>query len=101
MADYDIRMVALDLDGTVFNNQKEITPRTLAAIRAALERGVAVLPATGRPLAGAPDEFLAIPGVEWVLTSNGGCVWRQAGRQPVVELLFSPAQAVEVLEVLV
>ena len=46
VADYDIRMVALDLDGTVFNNQKEITPRTLAAIRAALERGVAVLPAT-------------------------------------------------------
>lgn len=100
VADYDIRMVALDLDGTVFNNQKEITPRTLAAIRAALERGVAVLPATGRPLVGAPDEFLSIPGVEWVLTSNGGCVWRLAGRQPVVELLFSPAQAVEVLGVL-
>ena len=31
----DIRLVALDLDGTVFNDKKEITPRTLAAIRAA------------------------------------------------------------------
>ena len=44
----DIRLVALDLDGTVFNDKKEITPRTLAAIRAACARGVAVLPATGR-----------------------------------------------------
>lgn len=33
-----IRLVALDLDGTVFNDQKEISPRTLAAIRAALEK---------------------------------------------------------------
>ena len=39
-----IRLVALDLDGTVFNDQKEITPRTLAAIRAALQKGVTVLP---------------------------------------------------------
>ena len=44
----DIRLVALDLDGTVFNDKKEITPRTLAAIRNAVARGVAVLPATGR-----------------------------------------------------
>ncbi len=100
MAEYDIRMVALDLDGTVFNDQKQITPRTLAALRAALARGVTVLPATGRPLAGAPREFLAIPGVDWALTSNGGCVWRLAGRQPAVRLLLSPAQARQVLEVL-
>lgn len=32
----DIRLVALDLDGTVFNDKKEITPRTLAAIRSSL-----------------------------------------------------------------
>ena len=32
----DIRLIALDLDGTVFNDQKEITPRTMAAIRAAI-----------------------------------------------------------------
>jgi small subunit ribosomal protein S5 len=36
----DIRLVALDLDGTVFNDEKEITPRTLEAIRAAIAKGV-------------------------------------------------------------
>ena len=30
----DIRLVALDLDGTVFNDKKEITPRTLGLTRA-------------------------------------------------------------------
>ena len=35
----DIRLVALDLDGTVFNDKKEITSRTLAAIRNAVAHG--------------------------------------------------------------
>ena len=38
----DIRLVALDLDGTVFNDEKEITPRTLEAIRAAIAKGVEI-----------------------------------------------------------
>ena len=59
----DIRLVALDLDGTVFNDKKEITPRTLAAIRNAVARGVAVLPATGRTASGIPAAFTSIPGV--------------------------------------
>ena len=52
-----IRLIALDLDGTVFNDQKEISPRTLAAIRAALQQGVDVLPATGRTVAGVPKDL--------------------------------------------
>ena len=48
----DIRLIALDLDGTVFDDEKRISPRTLAAIRAALDRGIDVLPATGRNAAG-------------------------------------------------
>ena len=48
----DIRLVALDLDGTVFNDEKEITPRTLEAIRAAIAKGVDVIPATGRVASG-------------------------------------------------
>ena len=75
----DIRLVALDLDGTVFNDKKEITPRTLAAIRAACARGVAVLPATGRTASGIPAAFTSIPGVRYALTSNG----RAAGEPAV------------------
>ena len=43
-----IKLVGLDLDGTVFNDQKQITPRTQAAIRRAIEAGCQVLPVTGR-----------------------------------------------------
>ena len=43
----DIRLIALDLDGTTFNSEKIITERTRAAIAAAIKKGVIVMPATG------------------------------------------------------
>ena len=42
-------MIGLDLDGTLLNEKKELTPRTRMALRKALDAGVVVLVATGRP----------------------------------------------------
>ena len=78
----DIRLIALDLDGTVFDDEKRISPRTLAAIRAALDRGIDVLPATGRNAAGVPDAFMQMPGVRFALTSNGASVVELASGRP-------------------
>ncbi len=88
-----IRLVALDLDGTVFNDQKEITPRTLAAIQAALQKGVVVLPATGRTVAGVPEQFIKIPGVRYALTSNGASVVDLQTQEKLVNLPFDAALA--------
>ncbi len=74
----NIRLIGLDLDGTVFDSHKRITPRTRAAIAAACAQGVAVLPVTGRPRAGLPAEFLSIPGVKYAITSNGAVVCEAA-----------------------
>ena len=46
-----IRLVALDLDGTLLNREGHVTPRTRAALQAAVDKGVYIVPATGRPLA--------------------------------------------------
>lgn len=97
---YDIRLIALDLDGTLFDDQKQISPRTLAALRAALDRGVAVIPATGRTLDGVPPEFLNLPGVRYVLTSNGASVIDRQTGQRLVEQPFDPGQALALCEIL-
>lgn len=77
-----IRMVALDLDGTLLDRRHQVTPRTVDAICAAIRRGVVVLPATGRGLNGVPFEVAAIPGVRYALTANGASVW-DLGADPV------------------
>lgn len=48
----DIKVLALDLDGTLTNDQKLVTPRTRAALDAAIAKGVTVVLASGRPTAG-------------------------------------------------
>lgn len=96
----DIRLVALDLDGTVFNDKKEITPRTLAAITAALQQGVVVLPATGRTVSGVPKAFAEIPGVEYALTSNGASVVNLHTGEQLVNLPLPTEAALKIYDML-
>jgi Cof subfamily protein (haloacid dehalogenase superfamily) len=43
-----IKLIAIDIDGTLLNQHKHITPRTLAAVQAAQEAGIIVTLATAR-----------------------------------------------------
>lgn len=95
-----IRLIALDLDGTVFNDEKEISPRTLAAIRSALDQGIDVLPATGRTVAGVPEQFLQMPGVRYALTSNGASVVNLHSGEKLVSLPFDAAMAERAFDVI-
>ena len=45
-----ISLIALDLDGTLLNSEKKISPRNRAALAAAQAQGVKVVLTTGRPL---------------------------------------------------
>lgn len=44
----DIRLIAMDLDGTALNSKKELTGRTRDAIEQAVKQGIHVVVATGK-----------------------------------------------------
>ena len=46
------KVLALDLDGTLTNSDKIVTPRTKAALHQAAEQGARIVLASGRPTAG-------------------------------------------------
>ncbi|HEM3164913.1 TPA: HAD hydrolase family protein [Streptococcus suis] len=58
-----IKLIAIDLDGTLLTSEKTIHPRDKADIQAASQLGVIILLATGRPISGIRECFeqLAIP----------------------------------------
>lgn len=70
-------MIALDLDGTLLNDQHEITPRTRKALVQAQEKGIHIVLCTGRP-------YLAMKhivhdlgldqGEHYIITFNGGLI---------------------------
>jgi hydroxymethylpyrimidine pyrophosphatase-like HAD family hydrolase len=75
MKNTPIRLIAFDLDGTILNSEKIITPRTLEALKAAADKGIILVPATGRTLA-TLSVVKQLPGlVEYAVTSNGAAVW--------------------------
>ena len=43
-----IKLLAIDMDGTLVTSKKEITPRTADALRAAMQKGIEISIATGR-----------------------------------------------------
>ncbi len=96
----DIRLIALDLDGTVFTTDKRITDRTLAAVKAALDAGIVVMTASGRQLAGLPKSLLAVPGMRYAMTSNGGAVVDIRTGEAVYKDLLPYEQACQVARVL-
>ncbi len=69
------RVIALDLDGTLTNNEKEITPRTLKALFKAQEEGAIIVIASGRPSFGiksVSDSLEMSTRGGYILSYNGG-----------------------------
>jgi hydroxymethylpyrimidine pyrophosphatase-like HAD family hydrolase len=66
-----IRLVALDLDGTLLDPSGAVAPRTREAVRAARAAGVAVVLATARRWTGAQSVAAALDGAEAVVVCDG------------------------------
>lgn len=95
-----IKLIGFDLDGTLLNSRKEVTERTRQALRAAMEKGVVVLAATGRPYSGMPREIQDFPGICYALTSNGARIIETRTGKVLIEELISLENAKKALEIL-
>lgn len=94
-----IKMIAFDLDGTVLTPRKELTDYTRQVLKKAVEQGIAVLPATGRPLSGVPEEILNFPGIRYAVTANGARIVDLQTGQTIYEELVSVEIARNVLDI--
>ncbi|PWJ49467.1 Cof-type HAD-IIB family hydrolase [Faecalicatena contorta] len=94
-----IKMIGLDLDGTLLNERKEILPYTKQILGKAVERGIIVLVATGRPFAGIPEELRAWSGIRYALTANGARVIDAKEKKVLIEKLLPIERAKKALEI--
>lgn len=108
----DYKLLALDLDGTLTNSKKEITPQTLEALIDIQEKGVKVVLASGRPVYGilplAEQLHLADYG-SYVLGFNGGriidcrtkeVVYNQTLPDNIIDTLFDLVKKYPGLDIL-
>ena len=73
----NIRIIATDLDGTLSNDEKIITPATKDALTAAQKAGIKVVLASARPAPGLLRECRALSVEKYggiLMSYNGGCI---------------------------
>ena len=83
-----IKLVTIDLDGTLFNKKKNISIENKMAIKQAREKGCKIVIATGRPISGVLpvlDELEMNTDNDYVITYNGAKIFN-AGTK---EIIFS------------
>ena len=94
-----VRLIGVDLDGTLLTAQKKLTPYTRSVLRRAVEAGIIVLPATGRPFSGLPKELADFPGIRYAVTANGGRIVEVKTGRVLYESLVPFETAGKVLDV--
>lgn len=96
----NIRLIALDLDGTTLNSRSELTPKTKAVLEKAIEKGVHVVVATGRTFSAVPEEVKEIKGMEYICTSNGAEIRNLRENTLVYSNYLRPETIEEVVSIL-
>lgn len=90
-----IRLVAIDLDGTLFNQAKQISARNKEALKQAKAQGVKIVICTGRPLK-AIEPVLEELGLndddDYSITFNGGYIQKNQSGEVLHQLTLSKAE---------
>ena len=69
-----IKLILLDLDGTLLTSDKQISPANYAALERCAANGVHIVPSTGRFYGGMPQVVRDLPFVRYVVAVNGAQV---------------------------
>ena len=93
------RMIGMDLDGTLLTTEKKLTPYTQDVLKRAIAQGIIVLPATGRPVSGVPEEIMHFPGIRYAVTANGGRIVDVQENRTIYENLVPVDKAYAILSV--
>lgn len=99
----DYKLIALDIDGTLTNSRKEITPRTRYALLEAQAQGKKIILASGRHPIGvypiARDLRLDLNG-GYIMSFNGGKIIECATNRTIVTKLFPREYLADIVSVL-
>ena len=96
----DIRIIALDLDGTLLDSEKRLSEVNRAALERAAERGVLIVPTTGRFFGMMPPAVRDLPFVRYAITINGAQVYDRETDTAIVRDEIPLDMALGVMEVL-
>ena len=95
-----MKLIALDLDGTLFNNKSQISKENIKAIKEATAAGINVVISTGRPFGGLPFEAIKDTGIRYAITANGSAIYEIDTQKCLYENCLSDETAFSIIDYL-
>ena len=91
------KLLAFDLDGTLLRNDKSVSHETIAALKAAHEAGILIVPTTGRIYSGLPEQVAELPFLDYCIFGNGAGVYDVQNSRVISSI---PLEAEKVLKII-
>lgn len=95
---HDIKLIALDLDGTLLNSNKELPRENYEALEKAAAAGIEIVPCTGRVYSAMPEVVRNLPFVNYIILVNGAKILHVPTGEAVTKAEIPMEQAVEIME---
>lgn len=96
-----VRAVLMDMDGTLLGgSQVAVSRRNMEAVQKAIEKGVQVIPCTGRVFDMLPPQLLTQTGLRYFVLSHGARVYDKQKDVSLYEDLIPADEAAKLMEIL-
>ena len=96
----DIKIISLDLDGTLLDSQKRLSDGNRAALEEAAAKGVHIVPTTGRFFGMMPQSVRDLPFVRYAITINGAQVYDRETDNAIVREEIPLDMALDIIRLL-
>ncbi len=94
-----IKLLAFDLDGTTLLEHRYIPDENLQALYKASEKGIILVPATGRLRSFLPEDVKKLPFVEYIISANGAVVYDLKENKEIYSSTLDSKKTLECLKV--
>ena len=96
-----LRAVLMDMDGTLLGkSQVAVSVPNMKAVQAAIRKGVAVIPCTGRVYDMLPPQLLTQEGLRYIVTSHGARAYDALTGESLYEDLIPYRESAEIMRIL-
>lgn len=97
----EIKVLFLDLDGTVLtNDQVHISERNRKAMQKAMDRGLQIVPCTGRVLDMFPPQLMDMKGIRYCITGHGARSFDRYTGRTLYKNLIDPADSLKICRII-
>ncbi len=93
-----IRLVAIDLDGTLLTDSKQVSKKTAAALCCLPQRDCRVVIASARPPRSVRAIYQALRLNTWQINYNGALIWDEPGQRAVYHRPMAPQTVLRIVD---